>query len=371
MKKLVTIAGSIALLAATVLPVVATGNNCGNGTTGPLSDNYCTINNSSNVTVNNTNNATVTNNVTARSNSGGNSASMNTLGGSITTGNATLNATVSTVANVSTTTVTGGPAGAGNSGVNDITGPSSYNLIEINNTRKVKVNNYNDASVNNTVNVTANSGDNTADTNTGPASIQTGSARLSGSVGNHLNDSATGVSAGAGGTGGNSGANDTTGPLSDNYVTINNDAKAKVNNDNDLYLDNYLEALSRSGGNSASLNTLGGTIHTGGAGAGVGIGNEGNISTTTVQLAMGGFANDGSNGVTGPLSDNRVDLLNKLKVKVNNPNYSYVSNYDYDVADSGNNTADTNTGVGGVFAGLSDLVKSLLNHLNDSMTVVQ
>ncbi len=370
MKKFATIAGSIALFAATVIPAIA-ANNCVNDTTGPFATNYCTVTNTSTVTVTNTNNANITNNVTARSNSGNNSASYNTLGGAISTGNATLNGTVSTVANINTTTVSGGPAASGNSGTNNITGPYSDNRNEITNTNTNVVDNVNTANVNNTVNVTADSGSNLADYNTGPASVQTGNSRLNFTVGNHLNDSATGISAGAGGTGSNSGMNGTTGPFSTDYNTITNTAEATVNNPNTLDLNNELFALSRSGNNSTSYNTLGGEIGTGNAGAGVGLNNEGNISTTTVALNMGGFGNSGVSEVTGPYSDNRNELLNTFVVSVTNPNISNVSNYDDDVADSGSNLSDYNTGGGGVVAGWSDLVKSILNHVNDVLNVIQ
>lgn len=376
MKKFVTFAGSIALLAATVLPAIAAGNSCGNATTGPLSYNTCSVNNTSNVTVNNTNNANINNTINAVSNTGGNSASKNTLGGSIHTGNATLNATLSTVANVSTTTVSGGPNGSGNTGFNSITGPQSDNRVAINNSRDVTVDNNNTANVDNTLNAVSDSGNNTADTNTGPAVIQTGQSRLNAVVSNHFNDSATGITGGAGGTGGNTASNDTTGPLTSglngwNTVNITNSANATVENDNDLNLNNTVDVLSRSGLNSASKNTLGGSITTGGSFGTVGIDSEGNISTTTVQMAMGGFANEGSNSVTGPMSDNRTNLLNSLDITVNNPNNSNVNNTDNDISDSGNNTADTNTGAGGVVSGLSDLVKTILNHFNDSLNLIQ
>lgn len=371
MKKLATIAGSLALLVATVLPAVAAGNNCGNSTTGPFATNYCTINNTSNVTVTNSNNATITNNVNATSNSGGNSTSYNTLGGTVHTGNATGNVTVSNVANVNTTTISGGPSGSSNSGMNGITGPYSDNRININNLHTVSVNNTNTAEITNNVNATADSGNNTADYNTGPAEVLTGNSRLGVSVANHANDSATGITAGAGGSAGNSGANDTTGPFSTDYITINNSANASVNNVNDLTLTNNVDVLSRSGVNSADYNTLGGSIGTGGSSAGVGINNEGNINTTTVHMAMGGFMNDGSNGVTGPFSDNRNELLNDLGISINNPNTSSVTNNNTDVVDTGNNTADYNTGGGGIASGWSDLVKSLLTHVNDTYNLIQ
>lgn len=370
MKKLITLAGSVALFAATVLPAVA-ANNCSNSTTGPFATNYCTITNSSSVSVTNTNNANITNNVTAVSHSGGNSASYNTLGGAITTGNASLNATVSNVANVNTTTVSGGPAASSNSGVNEITGPYSDNRITITNVQSVGVNNINNAHVANNVAATSDSGANLADYNTGPAAIQTGSSRVGLTLNNHLNDSATGIAAGAGGSGSNSGENSTTGPFSTDYITITNTASAAVNNMNNLELANAVNVLSRSGANSASYNTLGGGIDTGSAVAGVGVGNEGNINTTTVQMAMGGFGDGCSQEVTGPFSDNRCELLDNFAVAVNNPNNSNVVNNDTDVADSGNNLSDYNTGGGSVLTGLTDLVKSILTHMNDSLTVIQ
>lgn len=371
MKKFISIAGSVALLVATVFPAFAAGNSCINSTTGPFSTDYCTVTNTSSVSVNNVNNATVNNVVTATANSGGNSASYNTLGGSVTTGNASLTGTVSTVANVNTTTVTGGPAGSSNTGENQITGPMSDNRITIANLHAVNVSNVNNANVGNVVTAVSDSGNNDADYNTGPASVHTGNAGLAFTVNNHLNDSATGISAGAGGSVGNSGTNSTTGPFSTDYVTIANTTTAGVNNVNNLTLENVVTALSRSGLNSASYNTLGGSVGTGNAAGSVGIGNEGNINTTTVQMAMGGFSNNEVNEVTGPMSDNRTTLLNVFGIAVNNPNNSTVKNVDTDVADTGNNDADYNTGAGGVATGLSNLVKTILNHLNDSLTVIQ
>ena len=127
MKKITTFLGAAALLAATLVPAFAAGNNCGNSTTGPFSNNTCTVNNSSNVTVNNVNDDKIVNNVRTVSNTGGNSASYNTLGGAITTGNASSNVTVSSIANINTTNVTAGFGGGSSSGVNEITGPYSRN----------------------------------------------------------------------------------------------------------------------------------------------------------------------------------------------------------------------------------------------------
>src|SRR3989344_8365804 len=144
MRRIATFAASAALLAAAVLPVMANGGNeCTNDTTGPFSNNNCTVNNTSNITVKNYNDAVIINNVTSRANSGGNSTSYNTLGGTISTGDASLNTAVSSVANVNTTNITGGPAMSGNMGSNNITGPYSDNDVIIQNTQRLRVDNQN------------------------------------------------------------------------------------------------------------------------------------------------------------------------------------------------------------------------------------
>jgi hypothetical protein len=401
MKKIATMFTSAALLAAAVIPAIAAGNSCGSATTGPLSNNYCTINNTSSVTVNNVNDAQISNHVRAVSNTGNNSASFNTLGGAITTGNATLNATISNVANINTTTITGGPAAGSNTGLNEITGPSSFNQAAINNSNRVDVYNSNTATVKNRVDAETNTGDNVADFNTGPASVRTGNAALNVGVGTHVNDSATEVAAGAGGAGPNTVGNSTTGPLSQNFATLNNASDVVVNNVSDLIVGNFVDALANTGRNRASTNTLGGDIATGNAGTGVGVETIGNINTTTVEVAMGGFANDASNGVTGPLSNNYSGVDNNQNIVVDNWNNKCQShnadrlesifhhrrsnvdeegcdvedlgvwNFDYDVANTGDNVSDFNTGGGAVDTGWTSLWKDISTRLNDTLTVIK
>jgi len=390
MKKLGTIAGTLALFAATVLPALGAGNNCTQSTTGPFSSDYCTITNSSNVSVRNVNDAQIVNTVNASANTGNNSASYNTLGGAITTGNATLNATISNVANVNTTTVNGGPAASSNTGVNEITGPYSDNRINLLNSMDMNVDNDNTASVNNRIDVGSNTGGNAADYNTGPATVQTGDAWTNLGLLNHVNDSATAVSAGAGGEGGNTAENSTTGPFSTNYVDILNNAAVGVRNVNDLQVQNLVSALSNSGFNSASYNTLGGDIGTGDASTGVGVETVGNVNTTTVELAMGGFANAGGTSVSGPFSDNRETILNNQNIVVENwnnkcqshnadrlgdeecdPEDLGVINKDVDYASTGENASDYNTGGGGAATGFASLWKELVTRLNDTLTVIK
>ena len=405
MKKIATGLGTIALFAAALLPAVAAGNDCSNGTTGPFSTNYCDITNKSEVEVKNVNDAQITNDVTAKVNTGKNSASYNTLGGEIKTGDAELDAKISNVANINTTYVSGGPFGGNNYGQNDITGPYSDNRVDIYNKEEVEVENSNTATVDNDIYAKADTGKNYADYNTGPGDIHTGDAWLDVRVLNHVNDNATEVEAGAGGSGDNRVYNFTTGPYSTNYADITNKFDADVKNINDAIIENDITAKVRTGRNSASYNTLGGDIDTGDAEGDIDVNSEGNINTTTISTAMGGFDNVAGNDLTGPFSDNQEDISNKQEIEVENwnnkckshnadrlgennevDNFNWewpwkknhcdpedlgVFNYDYDVVDTGKNDADYNTGGGDVFSGWADLWKSIKTHLNDTLTVIQ
>lgn len=401
MKKLATIAASAALLVAAVLPVAA-ANSCTNGTTGPFSTNNCSINNTSNVTVNNVNDSVVINNIRSVANTGGNSASRNTLGGSITTGNAVLNTTVGTVTNVNTTNITGGPGMGNNSGSNNITGPGNgstngTNDVLIENRQLVNVDNQNTSYVLNNVFALAGTGMNNADENTGPGVIRTGNAGLLLNVNTHNNDNLTNVAAGTGGSGVNSAGNSTTGPFSINDVTISNLADIRVRNYNDMVVNNTVDAIAGTGRNSASTNTLGGNITTGNAGAGVGVNTEGNINTSLVSVPMFSASNEGGNGVTGPGSSNDSNLNNDYNVGVDNMNNKCLSHnaltlatllgspsvnplldcnpWDLGVnndvnatSNTGRNIADEGTGPAVVVSGIGELIQQVLTHMNDTLT---
>jgi hypothetical protein len=377
-------------------------NTCENSTTGPLSENTCTVINRDTVTVNNVNDAQIVNKVSTKSNTGGNSASMNTLGGTITTGDAVSNVQVQSVANINTTNITGGLATGGNTGSNSITGPSSTNSVYMENNHTVAVTNDNTATVRNRIDVDSNTGWNDANTNTGPAVIKTGDASLGLAVLNHANDNLNDIRGSAAGAGTNVAENSTTGPFSENTVAIINRYAAAVNNVNDLQVKNEVDAWASSGKNDANKNTLGGDIETGDADAAVGVETEGNINTTKVAMAMGGFSNYGENSVTGPdpdgIKDPSIYIENTRTVNVNNINnkcQSYdaatrdwnmyhrgpqvegcdddlLGVFNYVDADSvtGGNDADLNTGGGGVATGMAGLIQEVLTHLNDTLTEI-
>lgn len=402
MKKLATLAASAALLAIAIVPALAAGSSCSNGTTGPFSANNCTINNSSNVTVNNVNDAVITNNVSVRSNTGGNHADLNTLGGTVNTGNSTLNTTVTNVANINTNNITGGPAMGSNWGTNNVTGPFSANDTVIQNSQRLGINNQNTLFVANNVAAESNSGDNTASTNTGPGNIRTGDALLGLVVATHGNDNLNNIIAGAGGSGLNQAGNGTTGPFSANNATINNSSDIFVGNFNDAVIRNNVNVLANSGRNHANTNTLGGSVTTGGAGAGVGVNNEANINTIQIAASMGGFGGAAMNGVTGPYSANNSWVGNNQNVDVENWNNKCrshnadtlghlteifsadaelwrprcqpwnlgVTNNVDALAQTGDNSASTGTGPGSITDGWAQLVQAVKTHLNDSFTQV-
>ena len=407
MKKIATLVGSAALLAATLVPAIAASNECVNGTTGPFSNNTCSITNTDYIAVNNVNDAQIINKIKAESDTGDNSASWNTLGGSINTGDATTNVTVSNVANINTTNITAALSGsAHNTGGNIITGPFSDNNAFITNTFDARVYNSNTASIKNDVEVESETGENNADYNTGPAVIDTGDAWSTLLLANHANDNLTLIMGGAGGFGHNHADNSTTGPFSNNTVSLTNTMSVGVANVNDLQVKNKADVDAETGDNTANKNTLGSSIYSGDAFAGVGVDTQGNINTTLI--ALGGFEeNEGSNNVTGPGGSgdpNEVFITNTRDVLIENWNnkceshnadrldkplwwkwfhrFDSVSTEDEhkeecdpenlgvlnDVeaeTETGENNADFNTGGGELETGFAEVLQQVLTHLND------
>lgn len=370
MKKFAISVSTLGLFALVVVPALA-ANNCTNDTTGPYSTNYCDIENKSTVSVENNNEATIKNHVTGDVNTGNNSASMNTLGGEVMTGDATGDVTLTNLANVNTTTVTGGGMGGANLGANDTTGPFSDNRVDITNKQRVDVANNNDAYVKNHVDVTSDTGNNEADKNTGPGYVRTGDAWADVDVKTHVNDNMTAISAGAAGVGNNMATNDITGPFSDNYVTIKNRSNIDVDNSNDARVKNWMDVASFSGDNDANKNTLGGEIITGDAVAGVRINNEGNINTSRVMAAMGGFSNVAGTSISGSGSDDRATITNRQSTDVNNWNDANIWNHSDVISDTGANDANKNTAGGYVRSGMADMWQTVLTHFNDSLNEIK
>ena len=147
----------------------------------------------------------------------------------------------------------------------------------------------------------------------------------------------------------------TTGPDSNNTVSITNRSGSTMHNTNRLTLDNMNAQGSRTGNANAHENTS--------VTGGVGSGDASNSSTTTTTLSvhnsapvMTGAFGSGSDsatisGLTGPHSNNQVTIDNHNAVSSTNSNTLNVSNMNMQSAQSGNASANENTTVGGVSTG--------------------
>lgn len=395
MKKLVSITSTFALLVPMLMPLASADNTSSNAITGYGSQNFSNVTNTNNVVVTNVSDTKIVNDVRTMSNTGGNDASYNTLGGSVSSGNAVNNVGILNTGNINTTVVKVGTAG-GNEAGNSITGALSTNTSDIDNINKVEVLNDNTAWIENRVDAKSLTGQNSASYNTGAGSAMSGNATTNVSAATRVNDSATSVTLGMGGTGGNAGTNNTTGAMSQNFATILNLNDVNVNNVSDAKVLNKVDTMSATGRNFSSYNTLGGSVHSGNAATGVNLDTVGNINTTTIAVAMGGFANEAGSAITGAESLNvsGVENTNSFQVESRNnkgssedaPDYCKegkfeygsrydrvcwgVYNYDKDFSFTGDNSGSFNTGLASVLSGVATIQKTVSTWLNDTFTAI-
>jgi hypothetical protein len=159
-------------------------------------------------------------------------------------------------------------------------------------------------------------------------------------------------------------SNDTTGAESDNNATVSVNNDASILQQNTLTVKNNISVSSNTGGNTASKNTGDGTVSSGDASAGASVSNVGNTNALSVSGGMGGDPTSASNSTTGAEShndakvdvNNNIDLTQKNDANVNN-------NVDIK-AETGNNSADKNTGDGSVTSGDADVDVMVKNDLN-------
>lgn len=393
MKKLVSITSAIALVGQMLLPLASADNTAGNAITGYGSSNYSNVTNTNDVVVKNVSDTKIVNDIKTISDTGGSDASYNTLGGSVSSGNAVNNVGIINTGNINTTTVKVGTAG-GNEAGNSITGALSTNTSDVTNKNKVRVLNDNTAWIENKVDAKSLTGANSASYNTGVGSAMSGNATTNVSAATRVNDSATAVTLGQGGTGGNSATNDTTGALSNNFANILNSNDVNVKNVSDAKVLNLVDTMSATGRNFSSYNTLGGRVQSGNAATDVSLDTVGNINTTTVAVAMGGFANEAGSSITGASSTNVSGVVNSNTFKVESRNnkgssedapdyckegkFEYgdrhdrvcwgVYNLDHDFSFTGDNSSSFNTGLASVLSGAASIQKIVKTWLNDTFT---
>jgi len=249
----------------------------------------------------------------------------------------------------------------------------------------------NDALLDNIVNVDAISGNNNADKNTGSGSVSTGNAVINGNLQNSANTvdigslecstecdviNLTNLSSG----------NSNTGSGSDNNSSSSSNNNSNLGIDNNALLNNLIMFDADSGNNSASYNTLDGTIDTGDSDIILTAINGANNINVGYQVfnvlddqtgdiiinfndifgTAGLYGNLGSaNNNTGADSTNNSDTSanNTSQIIIDNDG-NVINNYYLD-ANTGNNTADKNTGNGSITTGDANIVFNLINFLNN------
>lgn len=368
-----------------------------NENTGPDSENSIDVDIAKTEETNVTNDAEITTRVDAEAVTGQNDATKNTTGGSVETGNASVQAGNVSIAN---TTVEGGNWGLvvvnalnkwagvlfGESGdvkvlsqdetIKEIearnaqTGPGSTNTIDIDDEERVQTTVENNATINNSVAAKAVTGGNTANYNTGGGSIKTGDANILASAVNIANttvkDANLGIAivnifgnwfgdllyggnsllAGVAGDPQITGSNQTTGPNSDNSIDVDIDSHKETRITNNADISTILNADIDTGNNRANNNTLGGNVKTGAGILGlhsrtaaniVGVADTAGLTVTEVQ---------GGNNTTGFNSRNRINAdVNNNRVLVVDNNAT-VTNVFPATVNTGNNEVAHNT-VGG------------------------
>jgi hypothetical protein len=150
----------------------------------------------------------------------------------------------------------------------------------------------------------------------------------------------------------------TTGPDSDNHVSLHNSQKLRVNNLNAVGVTNFNAQSADTGDVHAAKNT-----EVSGAN-GSGDASNSNATNTSVSLnnssssallgalASGPVPDDHVTlNLTGPDSDNTVHISNTQSLKLNNNNLVNVENVNLQSATSGDVSAFKNTSVGGLSSG--------------------
>lgn len=254
--------------------------------------------------------------------------------------------------------------------VNSTTGAGSVNDSETTIANTIAVDNLNTSNVTNAMFLSADTGGNSASSNTGDPSVVTGSAAGAIVLGNQLNSNVTEINVPAG-SGSVEASNDTTGSGSSNTATAALVNTTAVLNTNTAGVANSANVDLNTGNNTADNNTLGGFIETGNATGAVAISNELNSNFTQVNSGLADATVLAGNMTTGAGSVNDASATLDNVVVVDNSNSAGVSNSVAVTSDTGNNTADNNTAMGGsVETGNASGTVAIVNDVNSNDTVV-
>lgn len=188
-KRIVTTAIGVGLLLATVFPAFA-ANQCANTTTGPSSWNICHRDASKFKVINLNNSGNVTHNLTSNTTTGNNTSSKNTNGGSVKAGKAS--AVIAKMVSLNTGNLTASQADSGTvleeQGMNDNTGPSSNNTVNLVTTKNLTLNLTNTGNVTQHGEVLVSSGHNDSSNNTVGGLVETGDSSSEVTIQTIMND---------------------------------------------------------------------------------------------------------------------------------------------------------------------------------------
>lgn len=369
-----------------------------------------------------TNTADVQNNVTIDAITGQNSATQNTGGSTVATGDVEAVANTVTLANMSVVDGNLGliivnalnrwlgfllgsdgawtPIGHDYSTViaaeNSSTGADSTNTVDIDVTETHTTEITNEASITNTLGLAAITGQNQADQNTGNASVSTGDALVNATVVNVVNTNVVGGgffvavvnvfgnwlgelffgsqpvgTLASGGTSAGGGLtiqaeNSDTGSNSENTIDVDVESTSTVTIENNATIENNLTVNADTGHNTADRNTGLGSVDTGDVLAVLHARNIANIALAGVGSAWGDITSDLTNDTTGAFSTNTIDVTVNDERHVTVLNDAVVDTAIGAFANTGFNTANRNTLGGLVTTGVADVDAFIENLLNQT-----
>jgi hypothetical protein len=294
-KRITTAIATGAVLVNALAPVALAETITVSGN-GAFSDSAVNVSKNSNTTVNQTNSANVVNNVSSNANTGGNSSNFNTGGDSlIRTGAAVTNTTVNNALNMNQASLPN--CGACEGGATNVTvsGNGAYHDANVNldKNKTVTLNQDNNANVKNYIDSNANTGKNDSKFNTGgDSAIVTGAAVNEVSVSTMANANVATIGGGNGSAGNSSVTISGNGAFSDSLVDLSGNSAIVLDQDNDAYIKNIVDANANTGKNDAKFNTDGDVlVRTGFAGSEVSVDNAVNFNFASVDCGcvLGGL----------------------------------------------------------------------------------
>ncbi len=381
----------------------ATGDSAlSNETTGSNSANQNTQNTTNEVDLTQTNDATVNNGMNLDANSGSNTVSENTRGGSVSTGDIQgsidiLNVTNSVFApgsSIGSQSLMGGSqdlyllASDGRTFLptNDLTGANSINENTVNGTNVIHMITNNTADIDNDVTILADTGSNIIEDNTSLGDFMTGSIDLALNLINLVNLQLPNllltldVWSIFGDVNGNLvlPTNSNTGSNSLNTNTVNQTNTTTLGVTQTADISNAFDIGTNTGNNTLRDNSVVGNVETGDVNVTGGVTNIANAGRPMLYLinvmgqwfgqavlpGVGVLVNELGNSNTGSnsINENTVNETNTIDTELNQT--ADVDNTITMDLNTGNNTLNRNTKVGNVTTGSIDVMANVVNFVN-------